>query len=95
MPVTKNGVAISIHEHLGLTQKKSVEITELILDLMKERLVRGEKVKISGFGNFTVQEKAARRGRNPQTGEESEISARKVVTFSPSQVLKERLNGAG
>ena len=95
MPVTKNGVALAIHERLGLTQKKSTEITELILDLMKERLVGGEKLMISGFGNFVVHQKKSRKGRNPQTGEETEIRARKVVTFAASQVLKKRVNGEG
>ncbi|MDF1554439.1 MAG: integration host factor subunit alpha [Deferrisomatales bacterium] len=93
MPVTKNEVADAIYAKLGLTKKRCTEVTELILDLMKERLIDGETVKISGFGNFVVNQKKSRVGRNPQTGEEIEISARKVVTFAPSQVLKERLNG--
>jgi len=91
--VTKLDLALSLHDRLGLTQKKSTEVTELILDLMKDCLVRGEKVMISGFGNFTVQEKRPRKGRNPQTGEELIISGRKVVTFAPSHVLRDRLNG--
>jgi integration host factor subunit alpha len=60
---------------------------------MKETLGRGEKIKISGFGNFVVRRKRERIGRNPQTGEEIKISARKVLTFKPSQVLKNALNG--
>ena len=95
MPVTKKEVAIAIHERIGLTQKKSVQTTDLILDLMKDCMVRGEKLMISGFGNFVVNQKKARRGRNPQTGEDIEIRARKVVTFAASQVLKGRLNGEG
>ena len=93
MPVTKKEVAIAIHERIDLTQKKSVQTTDLILDLMKDCMVRGEKLMISGFGNFVVNQKKARRGRNPQTGEDIEIRARKVVTFAASQVLKGRLNG--
>ena len=60
---------------------------------MKETLVSGEDVKISGFGKLNIREKASRRGRNPQTGEEIEISSRRVLTFKSSQVLKKALNG--
>jgi integration host factor subunit alpha len=63
-----------------------------VFDTIKETLERGEKIKISGFGNFVVREKKPRVGRNPQTGEEIEITARKVLTFRPSQVLKAALN---
>ena len=59
---------------------------------MKEALEDGKKVKISGFGNFEIRKKDSRKGRNPQTGEEITISERRVLTFKPSQVLKERLN---
>jgi integration host factor subunit alpha len=60
----------------------------LVFDIIKETLEKGEKIKISGFGNFVVREKRSRVGRNPQTGEEIEISARRVLTFKPSQVLR-------
>lgn len=70
-------------------------MVNLILDTMKEALEDGKKVKISGFGNFEIREKEARKGRNPQTGAEITISERRVLTFKPSQVLKERLNGKG
>ncbi len=62
-------------------------------EAVKETLSRGEPVKVSGFGNFVVREKKARVGRNPQTGRDIEISARRVLTFKPSQVLKDQLNG--
>ena len=75
--------------------KESAEIVELVFDTIKETLERGEKIKISGFGNFIVREKKSRVGRNPQTGQEIEISARKVLTFRPSQVLKNALNTQG
>ena len=65
----------------------------MVFDLMKNTLEAGEKIKIAGFGNFVVKEKASRRGRNPQTGDEIEISARKILTFKPSQVLKASING--
>jgi integration host factor subunit alpha len=63
-----------------------------VFDLMKESLANGEKIKISGFGNFIVKEKKSRRGRNPQTGAEISISARRVLTFKSSQVLRRALN---
>ena len=66
---------------------------ETVFDTIKETLEKGEKIKISGFGNFVVRDKNARAGRNPQTGEEITISARRVLTFKPSQVLKNALNG--
>ena len=65
----------------------------MIFETMKDTLSKGEKIKISGFGNFVVREKRSRMGRNPQTGESMEISARRVLTFRPSQVLKADLNG--
>ena len=66
---------------------------EAVFDAMKEVLTQGKKIKISGFGNFVVRDKNARAGRNPQTGQEITISARRVLTFKPSQVLKNALNG--
>ena len=65
---------------------------ERVFDVVKSTLGAGEDIKIAGFGNFEVKEKAARRGRNPQTGEIIEISPRRVLTFKPSQVLKKSLN---
>jgi integration host factor subunit alpha len=65
---------------------------DLVFDLLKETLETGDKVKISGFGNFVIREKRSRKGRNPQTGEEIQISARRVLTFKPSQVLRKALN---
>lgn len=75
-----------------LNKKDSADIVENIFALIKSTLEAGENIKISGFGNFEVKEKAARRGRNPQTGEAIEIAARRVLTFKPSQVLKKSLN---
>jgi len=76
----------------GFSKKEAAEIVESVFNQIKETLERGEKIKISGFGNFIVREKKARIGRNPQTGEEITISARRVLTFKPSQVLKNVLN---
>jgi integration host factor subunit alpha len=65
---------------------------DLVFDLLKETLEKGDKIKISGFGNFVVREKRPRKGRNPQTGDEIQITARRVLTFKPSQVLRKALN---
>jgi len=90
--VTKADLIERIHEDVGLSKKEAADIIELVFDLIKDTLGRGEKIKISGFGNFEVRSKHARIGRNPQTGEAIEISARKVLTFKPSPVLKNALN---
>lgn len=90
--MTKIDIIQDIYEKIGISKKDSARIVESVFDIIKESLARGEKVKISGFGNFTVKEKKSRRGRNPQTGEEIEISARKVLTFSSSHVLRNELN---
>ena len=76
----------------GFSKKESQGIIETVFDLLKDKLQEGEKVKIAGFGNFVVKEKASRRGRNPQTGSEIEIAERKILTFKPSQILKQALN---
>ena len=91
--MTKSDLAEALRQRMGFTTAHSVEVTGLILDLVKETLERGETVKISGFGSFEVRDKKPRKGRNPQTGEEIVIGARRVITFGPSAVLKERMNG--
>jgi integration host factor subunit alpha len=91
--MTKADIIESIYKKLGFSKKESAEIVELVFDTMKDILEKGEKIKISGFGNFLVRDKKSRVGRNPQTGKEIEISARRVLTFRPSQVLKNILNG--
>ncbi|MBI2068055.1 MAG: integration host factor subunit alpha [Deltaproteobacteria bacterium] len=90
--LTKAEIIESIYSKIGFSKKESAEIVEMVLGSMKETLEKGEKIKISGFGNFVVRKKRPRIGRNPQTGEEIEISARTVLTFRPSQVLKAALN---
>jgi integration host factor subunit alpha len=90
--MTKIDIIQNVYEKLGLSKKDSAEIVESVFEIMKDSLARGEKIKISGFGNFSVKEKKSRRGRNPQTGSEIEISARKVLTFKSSQVLRKTLN---
>ncbi|MDX9745215.1 MAG: integration host factor subunit alpha [Syntrophales bacterium] len=90
--MTKIDIIQDVYEKLGIPKKDSARIVESVFELMKDSLAKGEKIKISGFGNFAVKEKKARRGRNPQTGEEISISARKVLTFKSSQVLRRALN---
>lgn len=90
--MTKADLTEQVYQKLGLSKKEASDLVEMVFDLMKETLEKGEKIKISGFGNFVIREKRTRVGRNPQTGQEIEISARRVLTFRPSQVLKNRLN---
>ncbi len=91
--MTKADIIEAVYEKVGgFSKKEAAEIVETIFNSMKSTLERGEKIKISGFGNFQVREKKARIGRNPQTGQEITISARRVLTFKPSQVLKNALN---
>ncbi len=92
--MTKADIIENVYEKVGgFSKKEAAEIVETVFDTIKETLERGEKIKISGFGNFVVRDKNARIGRNPQTGKEITISARRVLTFKPSQVLKNALNG--
>ncbi len=90
--MTKADIVETIYEKIGFSRKESAEIVDLVFDLIKDTLENGEKIKISGFGNFIIREKRSRKGRNPQTGEEIQISARRVLTFKPSQVLRKALN---
>jgi integration host factor subunit alpha len=90
--MTKADIVEKIYERVGFSKKESAELVELVFDIMKGTLEKGEKIKVAGFGNFEVKEKADRRGRNPQTGDEIIISARKILTFKPSQVLKSLIN---
>jgi integration host factor subunit alpha len=91
--MTKADIVEKVYEKIGFSKKESSELVELVFDTMKDVLQAGEKIKISGFGNFVVRQKKERIGRNPQTGSQITISARKVLTFRPSQVLKAVLNG--
>lgn len=93
MALTKIDIVQNISDKLGTSKKDTTRIVESVFEIIKERLSKGNTVKISGFGNFLVKSKKARRGRNPQTGDEMEISARKVLTFKSSQVLRKVLNG--
>lgn len=91
--MTKAEIIDAVYEKVGgFSKKEAAEIVEAVFDAMKEVLADGEKIKISGFGNFVVRSKKERIGRNPQTGAPIPISARRVLTFKPSQVLKGILN---
>lgn len=90
--MTKADIVEQIYEKVGFSKKESAELVERVFGLIKETLEKGEKIKIAGFGNFVVKVKADRRGRNPQTGDEIIITARKILTFKPSQVLKSSIN---
>ena len=91
--MTKAEIIDCVYEKVGgFSKKESAEVVEAVFETMKDILSQGDKVKISGFGNFVVREKKERIGRNPQTGDPIPISARRVLTFKPSQVLKNVLN---
>ena len=88
----KSDLVDKILENVGFSRKEAAEIVETTLEIIKETLERGENVKISGFGSFVILQKKARRGRNPQTGEDLFITPRKVLTFRPSRILRNALN---
>jgi integration host factor subunit alpha len=90
--MTKADIVEKIHTTTGLSKKDSAEMMESVFAIMKESLEAGESIKVSGFGNFEVKQKEARRGRNPQTGEAITIEARKVLTFKPSTILRQSIN---
>ncbi len=86
--MTKADLADKVYEKVGLSRKEAVEMIETLFSSMKSILSEGESIKITGFGTFLVRKKSSRRGRNPKTGEEMEITARKVITFKPSLEFK-------
>jgi integration host factor subunit alpha len=89
MSLTKADIVERVYKEAGFSKKEAADLVDLVFKVIKDTLAKGEKVKISGFGNFSIRDKATRVGRNPQTGEAMDISARRVLTFKPSQVLKE------
>ena len=94
-PLTKNALVDKISTKLDIPKKQALLYVESVLEIMKDTLESGENLKISGFGNFIVKEKKDRTGRNPQTGESLTITARRVLTFKPSQLLKSAINTEG
>jgi integration host factor subunit alpha len=91
MTLTKADMAETLFIELGLNKREAKELVELFFEEVRHALERGEQVKLSGFGNFILRDKNQRPGRNPKTGEEIPITARRVVTFRPGQKLKARV----
>jgi integration host factor subunit alpha len=91
--MTKAEIVQALYSKVGgFSRKESAELVDLVFEMMKETLGRGEKIKVSGFGNFVLRDKRQRPGRNPQTGQPIKISERRVLTFKASQILKQTLN---
>ncbi|MFC1523769.1 integration host factor subunit alpha [Thermodesulfobacteriota bacterium] len=93
MTLTKADLVQKVYQNHNLTKAQATEAVEAFLKITKGCLENGEDLLLSGFGKFNVKEKNARRGRNPQTGNELILSARRVVTFKPSGILRDRING--
>jgi integration host factor subunit alpha len=93
--VTRADLCQAIHRRIGLSRTECATLVDLVLKEITVCLERGETVKLSSFGSFVVRKKGQRMGRNPKTGEEAQISPRRVVVFKPSAVLKQRINAPG
>ena len=91
MALTKAAIAEHLFEELGLNKREAKEVVEMFFEEIRTALEQGQQVKLSGFGNFDLREKRQRPGRNPKTGEEIPISARRVVVFRPGQKLKAKV----
>ncbi|MGR3453714.1 integration host factor subunit alpha [Pseudooceanicola sp.] len=89
--LTRMDLSEAVFREVGLSRNESAQLVESVLTHMADALVRGEQVKISSFGTFSVRDKAARMGRNPKTGTEVPINPRRVLTFRPSHMMKERV----
>lgn len=92
MALTKADLAQTLTDTFGFNKRESKELVEQFYGEMSEVLIRGEQIKLSGFGNFELKDKNARPGRNPRTGEDVPISARRVVTFKPGQKLRAQID---
>jgi integration host factor subunit alpha len=93
MALTKEKIIDSVHQQLGFPKKKSTEMVEQLIEIIKSTLASGEDVLVSGFGKFCVNEKMERKGRNPATGEDMMLRPRRVVTFKCSGKLRRKVNG--
>jgi integration host factor subunit alpha len=91
MALTKAEMAEALFQDMGLNKREARELVEMFFEELRTALANGEQVKLSGFGNFDLRDKSRRPGRNPKTGEEIPITARRVVTFRPGQKLKTRV----
>lgn len=92
--VTRSQLSEAVYQEVGLSRNESADLVEAVLEEISDALVRGEPVKISSFGSFSVRQKGRRVGRNPKTGEEVPILPRRVLVFRASHVLKNRINAA-
>lgn len=92
MALTKENIINSIYNQVGLSKSQSRTVVERLLEIIKGSLESGEDILVSGFGKFVVKEKSARRGRNPQTTEDLQLRARRVVVFKTSGVLRNKIN---
>ncbi len=90
--LTRMDLSEAVFREVGLSRNDSAQLVESVLAHMSDSLVKGEQVKISSFGTFSVREKAARVGRNPKTGQEVPINPRRVLTFRPSHLMKDRVS---
>ncbi|RMF33965.1 MAG: integration host factor subunit alpha [Alphaproteobacteria bacterium] len=90
--LTRMDLSEAVYREVGLSRNESAQMVESVLKLMSDALVRGETVKISSFGTFSVREKNRRIGRNPKTGEEVPIEPRRVLVFRASHIMKDRVN---
>jgi len=89
MTLTKSDIVENLNNEIGLNKREAKELVDMLFNDIKDLLSEGHEVKLSGFGNFQLRDKSSRPGRNPRTGEDVEISARRVVTFKSGQKLKE------
>jgi integration host factor subunit alpha len=94
MAITKDKLTVLLQAQLGMSRQEARQVVEQLFKIMKDTLSQGEDLLISGFGKFSIRRKKARRGRNPQTKERLTISARKVVVFKSSGVLRQRINSS-
>ncbi|MGX9727150.1 MAG: integration host factor subunit alpha [Candidatus Electronema sp. VV] len=95
MTLTKANLIQAVYKkHPSLTKTQAAESVETFIQLVKESLIKGEDLLLSGFGKFNVKDKKPRRGRNPQTGDELILDARRVVTFKPSGILRSKINNS-
>ena len=90
--MTKSDIVEKVLAKRNLPKREVIDIVDTLLNIIKDTLESGEQVKISGFGKFEIHQKHDRRGRNPQTGESITITARKILTFKPSMLLKQAIN---
>ena len=90
--MTKKELSEKIHRKIGLSKRESAEIVEYFFELLKENLTKGNGIKLPRFGSFRVQQRKARKGRNPSTGDTIEIGSRKAVVFKPSRFLRDAMD---